>query len=56
MKLKAVINEHSNDQITVPFFSFEIQKLTAVKRDGNGKFIINFIDELLPVIINLNML
>ena len=55
-ELKSVINEHSNDQIIVPFLSFEMQphktkkcvmkeKLTAVKRDANVKFVINFIDE-----------
>ena len=60
--LKAVINEHSNDQITVAFLSFEMQphktkkdcmkeKLTPVKRDANAEFTINFIDELLPAII-----
>ena len=28
------------------------EKLTAVKRDANAKFVINFINELVPVIIN----
>ena len=55
-ELKSVINEHSKDQIIVPFLSLEMQphktkkcvmkeKLTAVKRDANVKFVINFIDE-----------
>ena len=62
-ELKPVINEHSSDQITVPLLSFEMpsyktrkgvmkEKLTAYKRDTNAELVMNFIDELLPVIVN----
>ena len=60
-ELKPVINEHSSDQITVPLLSFESyktrkgvmkEKLTAYKRDTNAELVMNFIDELFPVIVN----